>query len=101
MAALGLLWSGTLLQLPCGHGWRVGLRSSIRARQCATCKPFCCGLTQPHSCPLPCCSRQLRHPNVVGFAGVTFHGSSRGVVLMELCEGVPATYMPTSPHQLF
>ncbi|KAI7838770.1 hypothetical protein COHA_007387 [Chlorella ohadii] len=30
---------------------------------------------------------QLRHPNVVGFAGVTFHGSTRGVVLMELCEG--------------
>ena len=38
---------------------------------------------QPHAPPA---LLQLRHPNVVGFAGVTFHGS-KGVVLMELCEG--------------
>ena len=38
-----------------------------------------------HLCP-GAAPPQLRHPNVVGFAGVTFHGS-KGVVLMELCEG--------------
>lgn len=38
-----------------------------------------------HHCP-GAAPPQLRHPNVVGFAGVTFHGS-KGVVLMELCEG--------------
>lgn len=31
---------------------------------------------------------QLRHPNVVGFAGVTFYGT-KGVMLMEYCEGAP------------
>ena len=41
----------------------------------------------------PACLTQLRHPNVVGFAGVTFRGT-KGVVLMELCEGAPWLAQP-------
>lgn len=55
------------------------------AAPAVTCIPAA-ALLKPPCSDWHCLPLQLRHPNVVGFVGVSFHGS-KGVVLMELCEG--------------
>ena len=48
--------------------------------------------------------QQLRHPNVVGFYGVSLDGP-KGILLMEFCEGArrrppPAAGVPAGPRNV-
>ena len=61
----------------------------MRRLRCRALPPARAAVPAPAADLQPCLPPpplQLRHPNVISFAGVTFHGS-KGVVLMELCEG--------------